>query len=96
VTSTDSHRAIEAVFRIEQAKLIAGLARMLRDVGLAELAQDALVAASRPPVSPPQIRRLGRLDEPAHVFQCFLVLVFLIHGSSPFSLDILVSKIAKQ
>jgi RNA polymerase sigma factor (sigma-70 family) len=46
VTSTDSHRAIEAVFRIEQAKLIAGLARMLRDVGLAEeLAQEALVAA---------------------------------------------------
>jgi len=46
VTSTDSHRAIEAVFRIEQAKLIAGLARLVRDVGLAEeLAQDALVAA---------------------------------------------------
>ena len=46
MTSTDSHRAIETVFRIEQAKLIAGLARMLRDVGLAEeLAQDALVAA---------------------------------------------------
>ena len=46
MTSTDSHRAIEAVFRIEQAKLIAGLARMLRDVGLAEeLAQEALVAA---------------------------------------------------
>jgi RNA polymerase sigma-70 factor (ECF subfamily) len=46
VTSTDSHCAIEAVFRIEQAKLIAGLARMLRDVGLAEeLAQEALVAA---------------------------------------------------
>jgi predicted RNA polymerase sigma factor len=45
VISTDSHRAIEAVFRIEHAKLIAGLARMLRDVGLAELAQDALVAA---------------------------------------------------
>jgi RNA polymerase sigma factor (sigma-70 family) len=46
VTSTDFHRAIEAVFRIEQAKLIAGLARMLRDVGLAEeLAQDALVVA---------------------------------------------------
>ena len=43
--STDSHRAIEAVFRIEHAKLIAGLARMLRDVGLAELAHDALVAA---------------------------------------------------
>jgi RNA polymerase sigma factor (sigma-70 family) len=46
VTSTDPHRAIEAVFRIEQARLIAGLARMVRDVGLAEeLAQDALVAA---------------------------------------------------
>jgi RNA polymerase sigma factor (sigma-70 family) len=46
VTATDTHRAIDAVFRIEQAKLIAGLARMLRDVGLAEeLAQDALVAA---------------------------------------------------
>jgi len=46
MTATDTHRAIEAVFRIEQAKLIAGLARMVRDVGLAEeLAQDALVAA---------------------------------------------------
>ncbi len=46
MTATDPHRAIEAVFRIEQAKLIAGLARMVRDVGVAEeLAQDALVAA---------------------------------------------------
>jgi RNA polymerase sigma-70 factor (ECF subfamily) len=46
VTATDTHRAIDAVWRIEQAKLIAGLARMVRDVGLAEeLAQDALVAA---------------------------------------------------
>jgi len=46
VTATDTHRAIDAVFRIEQAKLIAGLARVVRDVGLAEeLAQDALVAA---------------------------------------------------
>jgi RNA polymerase sigma factor (sigma-70 family) len=46
VTATDPHQAIEAVFRIEQAKLIAGLARMVRDVGLAEeLAQDALVSA---------------------------------------------------
>jgi RNA polymerase sigma factor (sigma-70 family) len=46
VTATDIHRAIEAVFRIERAKLIAGLARVLRDVGLAEeLAQDALVTA---------------------------------------------------
>ena len=42
----DIHRAIDAVWRIEQAKLIAGLARIVRDVGLAEeLAQDALLAA---------------------------------------------------
>ena len=40
------HRTIEAVWRIESARIIAGLARLLRDVGLAEeLAQDALVAA---------------------------------------------------
>lgn len=40
------HRAIQAVWRIESARLIAGLARLVRDVGLAEeLAQDALVAA---------------------------------------------------
>jgi len=46
VTATDTHRAIDAVWRIESARLIAGLARMLRDVGLAEeLAQDALVTA---------------------------------------------------
>jgi len=46
VTGTDAHRAIEAVWRIESARLIAGLARMVRDVGVAEeLAQDALVAA---------------------------------------------------
>jgi predicted RNA polymerase sigma factor len=44
--SEDSRRAFEAVWRIEAAKLIAGLARLVRDVGLAEeLAQDALVAA---------------------------------------------------
>ncbi|MGN6275886.1 MAG: RNA polymerase sigma factor [Solirubrobacterales bacterium] len=42
----DARRAIEAVWRIESARLIAGLARMTGDVGLAEdLAQDALVAA---------------------------------------------------
>jgi RNA polymerase sigma factor (sigma-70 family) len=41
-----AHRAVDAVWRIESARLIAGLARMVRDVGLAEdLAQDALVAA---------------------------------------------------
>jgi len=44
--ATDVHRTIEAVWRIESARLIAGLTRLLRDVGLAEeLAQDALVAA---------------------------------------------------
>lgn len=46
VTATDVHRAIDAVWRIESARLIAGLTRIVRDVGLAEdLAQDALVAA---------------------------------------------------
>jgi RNA polymerase sigma factor (sigma-70 family) len=46
VTATDTHRAIDAIWRIESAKIIAGLARIVRDVGLAEeLAQDALVAA---------------------------------------------------
>jgi len=46
VPSSDTHRVIEAVWRIESARLIAGLARMVRDIGLAEeLAQDALVAA---------------------------------------------------
>ena len=43
---TDVHRTIDAVWRIESARLIAGLARIVRDVGVAEeLAQDALVAA---------------------------------------------------
>jgi len=42
----EAHGAIEAVWRIESARLIAGLVRMMRDVGIAEeLAQDALVAA---------------------------------------------------
>jgi RNA polymerase sigma factor (sigma-70 family) len=42
----DIHRTIDAVWRIESARLIAGLVRMVRDVGLAEeLAQDALVTA---------------------------------------------------
>jgi len=46
VTDPATHRAIDAVWRIESAKLIAGLTRMVRDIGLAEdLAQDALVAA---------------------------------------------------
>ena len=42
----DTHRTIEAVWRIESARVIAGLARLVGDVGLAEdLAQDALLAA---------------------------------------------------
>ena len=46
VTATDTHAAIDAVFRIESARLIAGLVRIVGDVGLAEeLAQDALVIA---------------------------------------------------
>jgi RNA polymerase sigma factor (sigma-70 family) len=46
MTATDAHRAIDAVWRIEAPRLIAGLARIVRDVGLAEeLAQDALVTA---------------------------------------------------
>ncbi len=45
-TVDETHRAIEATFRIERARLIAGLARMVRNVDVAEeLAQDALVAA---------------------------------------------------
>jgi len=43
---SNAHRAVEAVWRIESAKVIAGVARMVRDVGLAEeLAQEALVSA---------------------------------------------------
>jgi RNA polymerase sigma factor (sigma-70 family) len=46
MAATETRQAIDAVFRIEQARLIGGLARMVRDVGLAEeLAQDALVIA---------------------------------------------------
>jgi len=46
VSSFDTHRAVDAVWRIESPRLIAGLARIVHDIGLAEdLAQDALVAA---------------------------------------------------
>ena len=46
MAASETHQAIETVFRIERARLIAGLARMVRDVGLAEeLAQDACVIA---------------------------------------------------
>ena len=72
MAATDTHQAIETVFRIERARLIAGLARLVRDVGLAEeLAQDALVdravrmAQDR---RPGQSRRLadGRGQAPGH------------------------------
>ncbi|MGE0865365.1 MAG: RNA polymerase sigma factor [Vicinamibacterales bacterium] len=46
MAATDTHRAIDAVWRIESPKIIASLTRMVRDVGVAEeVAQDALVAA---------------------------------------------------
>ncbi len=46
MTAPDIHRTIDAVWRIESPRLIAGLTRIVRDIGLAEdLAQDALVAA---------------------------------------------------
>ncbi|HUC28423.1 MAG TPA: RNA polymerase sigma factor [Candidatus Acidoferrum sp.] len=46
MTTTETHRAIEAVWRIESSRVIAGLTRIVRDVWVAEeLAQDALVAA---------------------------------------------------
>ena len=46
MAAIETHRTVETVFRIERARLIAGLTRLVRDVGLAEeLAQDALVAA---------------------------------------------------
>jgi predicted RNA polymerase sigma factor len=46
VNATETHREIEAVWKIESARVIAGLTRFVRDVGVAEeLAQDALVAA---------------------------------------------------
>src|SRR5213596_2277024 len=46
MTATDTHRTIDAVWRMESPRIIAGLTRIVRDVGIAEeLAQDALVAA---------------------------------------------------
>ena len=56
MTTRDAHRAIDAIWKIESPRLIATIARMVRDVGLAEeLAQDALVSLSsngRRPASP--------------------------------------------
>ncbi len=46
MSATETHRAIEAVWKIESARVVAGLTRIVRDVGVAEeLAQDALVTA---------------------------------------------------
>src|SRR5688500_4707527 len=46
MATADAHLAIDAVWRIESARVIAGLTRIVRDVGIAEeLAHDALVAA---------------------------------------------------
>jgi RNA polymerase sigma-70 factor (ECF subfamily) len=46
VEASETHRAVRAVFRLESARLIAGVARIVRDVGVAEeIAQDVLVAA---------------------------------------------------
>src|SRR5947209_4131770 len=65
MTVSETHRAIEAVWRIESARLIAGLARIVRDVGLAEeLAQDALVALT--------LRLLGGLTT-EEIARAFLV-----------------------
>jgi predicted RNA polymerase sigma factor len=56
MTVPDIHRTIDAVWRIESARLIAGLARMVRDVGLAEdLAQDALVLEEQQDANGPNV-----------------------------------------
>ena len=61
VVATDIHRTVDAVWRIESPKLIAGLMRLVRDLGLAEdLAQDALVAALE------QWPESGVPDNPGH------------------------------
>ena len=61
---TEATGAIEAVWRIESARLIAGLARMVGDVGLAEdMAQDALVAAMEKWPRDRRPRQPGRLAD---------------------------------
>jgi predicted RNA polymerase sigma factor len=62
MTADETHQAIEAIFRIERARLIAGLARFVRNVDLAEgLAQDAPVIALSewPRTGVPAIPALG-------------------------------------
>src|SRR4030081_1673860 len=70
MTATDTHRAIDAVWRIESPRLIARLMRIVRDVGVAEdLAQDALVAALEqwPESGVPKTRAPGSWPLPSSV-----------------------------
>jgi predicted RNA polymerase sigma factor len=63
MTTSDTQRAIEVVWRIESARIVAGLARIVRAVGLTEeLARDALVAA----LEPRSTRRLPSSRHPRH------------------------------
>ena len=79
MSAPDFHRTINAVWRIESAKIIGALARMVRDVGVAEeLAQDALVAALE------QWPREGVPDNPA---------AWLMQASKHRALDLLLSLI---
>jgi RNA polymerase sigma factor (sigma-70 family) len=55
MTASDTHRAVDAVWRMESAKIIGALTRLVRDIGLVEeLAQDALVAARWPGSGAPE------------------------------------------
>ena len=70
MTAGETHQAIEAIFRIERARLIAGLARVVRNVDLAEeLAQDALVIALSE--WPRTIRRAPLLPKKSPQGRCF-------------------------
>ena len=65
MTGTATARAIDAVWRIESAKIIGGLARMVRDVGLAEeLAQEALLAADGLQGEATRVSTKGVVDGP--------------------------------
>jgi predicted RNA polymerase sigma factor len=62
MASHETHRAIDAVWRIESAKVIAKVARMVQEVGLAEeIAQDALVTALERWPQDRRARQPGRL-----------------------------------
>jgi predicted RNA polymerase sigma factor len=67
---SETHETIRAIYRIESAKLIAHLARMLRDVGRAEeLAQDVLVIALEPWPEPGMPDNPGRHEEARAEFE---------------------------